>query len=162
MSNEPANPANAVKPTNAAVRKRIPMSIPQLKLEAPDIAGYHLHWFLGSRTARALQGGYEFVDEKEVSLNNRNVATDATISGSSDLGSRVSVIAGTGANGLPESLYLMKIKEEFWQEDQKALEKRNQEIADAIYKTKEGLPTAEDKSADRGTKYTKGVSVQRR
>lgn len=162
MSTELKNPANSPAPANVAARKRIPMSIPQLKLQVPDIAGYHLHWFLGSRVARAQQGGYEFVDEKEVSLNNRNVATDATITGNADLGSRVSVIAGTGANGLPESLYLMKIKEEFWQEDQKALEARNQEIADAIYKSKEGIPTAEDKATDRGTKYLKTATVQRR
>ena len=158
----PKNPATPVVPANAAARKRIPMSIPQRQLEVPDIAGYHLHWFLGSRIAHAQQGGYEFVDEKEVSLNNRSVATDATITGNADLGSRVSVIAGTGANGQPEHLYLMKMREEWWQDDQKVLEARNKEIMDAIYRSKDGISTGQDTAADRGTKYTKGVSIQRR
>lgn len=161
MDTTKINPATAPAPANVAARKRIPMSIPQRKLEVPEIAGYHLYWFLGSRIDRAQQqGGYEFVDEKDVSLNNRNVATDAKLTGNADLGSRVSVIAGTGVNGQPEYLYLMKIKEEWWQEDQKVLEARNQEIMDAIYKR--GISTAEDKAADQGSKYIKSASLQRR
>lgn len=164
MGNETVkqNPATAAAPTNAAARKRIPMSIPQRKLEVPEIEGYHLHWFLGTNIARAQQGGYEFVEEKDVSINNRSVATDATLSGNADLGSRVSVISGAGANGQPESLYLMKIKEEWWREDQQVLEARNQQIMDAIYRSKEGLATAEDRAVDKGSKYVKTASVQRR
>lgn len=164
MASEPLNlaknPANVVKAENAAARKRIPMSTPQLKLQVPEIPGYHLHWFVNHRIARALQGGYEFVDDKEVSLNNRGVASDTTLTGNADLGSRVRVVTGVGTGGQPEYLTLMKVKEEFWLEDQKAHQARNREISDAIYKSKEGLATSEDRTGDRSLKYTKNVSVR--
>jgi hypothetical protein len=50
------------------------------------------------------------------------------------MGSRVSVVAGndTGEDGKEQRLYLMKIPLEFWEEDQAALEAKNEQIAATI------------------------------
>lgn len=129
------NPAN-VPGTTAAERKRVPMTAPVLKLYVPDLPGYHLHWMRGDagRLAQAEKAGYEFVDSSEVDINNVLLGGDATKSGNTDMGSRVSVIAGqeTGGDGQPVRLYLMKQKQEWYEEDQKILESRNDQIAQTL------------------------------
>lgn len=111
-------------PAQTAQRKRIPMSGPQLALSVPDIPGYRLYWFRGDpgRIQRAEQGGYEFVRPEEVALNNRTLGSDPAKAGNTDMGSRVSAVAGAevGLDQQPVRLYLMKIKEEYWREDQAA------------------------------------------
>lgn len=128
------NPANV--PQKAKVeRQRIPMSMPLQKLAVPDIPGYHLHWMLGTpgRISQALRAGYEFVDGDDVDVTNTGLANDASSSGNSDLGSRISVLAGLDSGETGEQrLYLMKLKEEYWQEDQKLVENRNEQIAAAL------------------------------
>lgn len=128
----PSNPQG--KP--AAERKRVPMTLPVLKLEVPDIPGFHLHWMRGDagRLVQAERAGYEFVDESEVDINNTSLGGDAAKSGNTDLGSRVSVIAGdeTGGDGQPVRLYLMKQRLDWYEEDQKILEARNASIADTL------------------------------
>lgn len=129
------NPANPVQKSKEE-RKRIPMSVPVQRLEAPDIPGYHLHWFLGTkeRMARALDGGYEFVDNTELSINNVGLGGDSTLSGNTDMGSRVSVVSGeeVGKDGQPTRLVLMKIKQEWYEEDQKLVEARSEQTAAAL------------------------------
>lgn len=119
----------ATREKSNAERKRIPMSVPVQKLEAPEIPGYHLHWFNGTpdRIQRALDGGYEFVDEREARINNVSLGGDSATSGNTDMGSRVSVVSGTelGRDGQPVRLILMKIKQEWYEEDQKLVEARN-------------------------------------
>jgi len=134
-----ANPATTSAATLAATRQerqRIPMSVPNPKLAVPDVPGYHLHWMLGtpSRIAQAMKAGYEFVDPDEVDVVNTGLADDASSSGNTDLGTRVSVVAGSGtdSNGQEERLYLMKIPQEWWETDQKQLEDKNEGIAAAI------------------------------
>lgn len=130
---ETPSPAN-VRETRVTEATRVPMSLPELKLYVPDIPGYHLHWFRGARTPRALQAGYEFVDPQEVTLVNSGLADDASRSGNSDLGSRVSVVAGDAdpASGSVERLYLMKIRQEWHEQDMAALEAKNETIAAAL------------------------------
>lgn len=135
MATETPNVAS--KPaTLAAERRRIPMSVPVQKLEAPDIPGYHLHWFQGTpeRIERALAGGYEFVDEKEAHINNTTLGGTSTRTGNTDMGSRVSVVSGQeiGKDGQPLRLVLMKIRQEWYDEDQKLVEKRNQQVVDTL------------------------------
>lgn len=133
MNNE-VNPS--LEKGSKSERTRIPMSLPQQKLSVPDIPGYHLHWMNGNpaRIQAALQAGYEFVDQDEVTVNNLGLADDAGSSGSTDMGSRVSVLAGSGVDttGQAERLYLMKIKQEWWEEDQRVLEDRNEQIATTL------------------------------
>jgi hypothetical protein len=132
---EKLNAANRPGKTDAE-RKRIPMSVPVQRLEAPEIPGYHLHWFLGTseRLERAIQGGYEFVDERELKINNVSLGGDSTVSGNTDMGSRVSVLSGqeVGKDGQPTRLILMKIKQEWFEEDQKLVDARNEKVAEAL------------------------------
>jgi hypothetical protein len=133
--NEP-NPTVALeKPVES--RRRIPMSVPQRQLEVDPIPGFNLHWFREDQIHRALQGGYEFVLPEEATLNQRGVATSGDISGNTDLGSRVSVIdpSGKSPTGGAARLYLMKIKSEWYEEDQKLLADRNAQVRDIINST---------------------------
>lgn len=128
-----ANPANAPE-KRVTERNRIPMNLPQLKLGVPEIPGFYLYWHLGQNIPRALKAGYEFVDAEEVELANSGLADDANKQGNSDLGSRVSTIAGGLIEGTPEPqrLYLMKIRNEWHEADAKGLEAVNERIASAI------------------------------
>ena len=134
MAIEKLNPATSGPA--AAERKRIPMSVPVQKLEAPDMPGFHLHWFMGTpdRLQRALDGGYEFVDSREMRINNVSLGGNSTASGNTDMGSRVSIVSGSELDGAgqPVRLILMKIKQEWWEEDQKQVGQRNQQVADAL------------------------------
>ena len=134
MALEKLNPGTKALPSGE--RKRIPMSVPVQKLEAADIPGYHLHWFNGTpeRLQRALDGGYEFVDARDVQINNVSLGGDSAVSGNTDMGSRVSVVSGTeiGRDGQPVRLVLMKIKQEWYEEDQKLAEQRNERVAASV------------------------------
>lgn len=120
-----ANPADATNLPSVSEQARIPMSVPVANLGVQEIPGFHLHWFRGDpqRIARALQGGYQFVEKDEVTLNDRSIGNSPIEGGDTDLGTRVSRIAGAelGTDNQPVRMYLMKIKEELWQQDQAAL-----------------------------------------
>lgn len=117
-------------------RTRVPMSMPSLKLEVPELPGYHLHWMMGSpgRIAQAQRAGYTFVEPDEVDVLNTSIGDDASKSGNTDMGSRVSIVAtrDTGDDGKEQRLYLMKIPLEFWKQDQKALESKNEQVAASL------------------------------
>lgn len=128
---ELSNPA-----TGAAERRSRParrsLSTPRQKLETPSIPGWHCHWFKEDNVPVAMEAYYEFVDKGEVRLNQLNVSLGGESNGT-DLGSRVSLIADKTESGTPVRAYLMKIKEEYWLEDQKDLEGRNMQIMSAIF-----------------------------
>lgn len=130
-----SNPSVAPGKTTAE-RKRIPLSVPQRKLEVPEIPGYRLRWFRGTpqRLAQAERAGFEYVDPSEVALNNVVIGGDAKKDGNSDMGSRVSVIEGSEVDGAGQAvrLYLMKQKEELWKEDQAITQGRNDSVAEAL------------------------------
>lgn len=132
---EKSNPSVAPGKTPAE-RRRIPLSVPQRKLEVPEIPGYYCRWFRGTpqRLAQAEQAGFEFVGPDEVSLNAVAVGGDASKSGNSDMGSRVSVIEGGETDGAGQAvrMYLMKQKLEFRREDNAITQERNDSIADAL------------------------------
>lgn len=130
---EKANPASAAA-YSVNEETRVPMSTPELKLATPDLPGHHQHWFLSGNVERALRAGYVFVDEDEIGIVGRGFANDLSESGNSDLGTRVSIEAGRGVEwrGQPERLYLMKIRQEWWEADQKKLEDKNDQIASAL------------------------------
>jgi hypothetical protein len=131
---EPNNPANkTVEPTGNR-RVRIPMSVPLRRLEVPEIDGYHCHWIKESNIPRALQAFYEFVNDHEVPINQRGIATDTEMSGSTDLGSRVSISAGIGADNRPERLYLMKLALQYWDEDRQKIDERNAQKLQGIFR----------------------------
>lgn len=149
-----ANPSNRPGKTDPE-RKRIPMSVPVQRLAAPDIPGYHLHWFVGSkeRIQRAIDGGYEFVDDRELKINNVSLGGDSTTSGNTDMGSQVSVVSGDelDKSGQPTRLILMKIKQEYYKEDQLLVDRRNEQVAAAL---RGGLMGADkDRAGDTQMRY---------
>ena len=129
------NPSATPGPT-AQDRKRIPLSVPQRKLEVADIPGYHLRWIRGTaqRLAQAERAGYDYVSPEEVQLNDTLLGGDGTKTGSTDLGSRVSVVEGSEVDGGGNAirLYLMKQKLEHYYEDNEIAQKRNDSVADAL------------------------------
>ena len=140
MAIEAQSPANAAP--RVTDRTRIPMSTPRQKLSVPEIPGFSLYWMKGTpdRLGQALQSGYEYVDASETALSNHSLGGDARKDGSTDLGSRVSVIAGEdiGVDGQPIRLYLMKIKEEWHQEDLRAQAGASEKLRDQLTAGKVG------------------------
>jgi len=139
-----------------------PMSLPKERLNVPDIEGYHLHWFRGSpdRIARAKQAYYEFVTSDEVGLNNFDLGGDASQSGNTDMGTRVSVVAGDDLDntGQPSRLYLMKCRKELFEASQAILAERNESIATAIRggRIGEGSGETGETPFDAQQRYVKG------
>lgn len=130
----PANHDGVAASAPRAARRRIPLSVPRRKLEASPIPGFVLYWFKESNMEIAVQAGYEFVDAQEVVINQTNEAGSSLDSGNTDLGSRVSVIGDrVGERGVPERLLLMKIREDWWQEDRKLLDNENAAIIQTIF-----------------------------
>jgi hypothetical protein len=146
-----ANPADKSNIPSFTERKRIPMSVPRTKLAVQEIPGYHLHWMLGTpdRLAQAQQAGYTFVEKDEVALNNHSLGSKLTTDGNTDMGSRVSHVAGSevSSDGQAVRLYLMKIPEEWWQEDQKALEGPDSRLENVRKSLLGGLIGSEGRSA---------------
>ena len=136
-------------------RKRIPMSVPVQRLEVDPIPGYHLHWFINSpeRIARALDGGYEFVEERETQVNSVSLGGESAQSGNTDLGSRVTIVSGQeiGKDGQPTRLVLMKIKQEWHEEDLKLAEQGPKRVAEALRGGTIGHEN--DKSGDTAQRY---------
>lgn len=146
---------NLGNPQQARVTEasRIPMSAPHQKLAVPDIPGYHLHWHLGKNVPRALQAGYTHVTlDDGVDVANTGIADPKTTVGSTDMGSNISILAGDSDEGMePERLYLMKLPQEWWEADQRALLQRNESIAQQL---RGGMAGAEGDS-DRNRRYVK-------
>lgn len=129
------NPSNSPDALEGG-RKRIPLSVPMRKLEAPEMPGFYLRWFKGTpqRIAQAERAGFVFVTEDEVRLNNVSVGGDADRSGNTDMGSRVSVVEGGEVDGQGQAvrLYLMKQPLEYKKEDDQLIQQRNDSVADAL------------------------------
>ena len=93
-----------------------------------SIPGYHLYIFNDTpgRITAATDNGYEFVHPEEVGGTTTNV-----VSRNTDLGDKVRFLVGSN-DGEPMYAYLMKIKQEWWEEDQADLAKRNKQIEQSI------------------------------
>lgn len=127
---ELSNPALSITERRRPPRRSL--SSARQKLQTPSIPGWHCHWFKEENVPLAMDAYYEFVDKGEVSLNQLNVSLGGESNGT-DLGSRVSLIADKTESGTPVRAYLMKIKDEYWLEDQKDIETRNMQIMSAIF-----------------------------
>ena len=160
----PQNPANSATIT-VGDKTYIPMSAPRAKLWAPEMPGWHLHWMRGNaqRIGMALQAGYEFVTPEELEehggMYSHDLGGDAVGGGSTDLGTRVSVVSGDefGRDGQAERLYLMRCKEEIWQASQEFVSERNEKVADAIRGGKVQDPAH---PGEPGTTYVRGQNPQ--
>lgn len=96
-----------------------------------QIPGYHLHVFTdaGGRIQQALDNGYEFVKPVEVGGVSENV-----ISRNGDLGERIRYLVNPRADGTDQYGYLMKIRQEWYEEDQAELQAKNNLIDAAVRK----------------------------
>ena len=121
--------------------KRIPFGVPKTKLGVNlDIPGYHLFWCndTENRIAGAQAGGYEFVAPKEIG----EVRED----------SQVRRLVGTDKYGSPLYAYLMKIKQEWHQEDKAKLAEIDDQFENAIRRGKL-FEQAGDARYDAGIKF---------
>lgn len=114
----------------AAARTRRPMGVPRKKLEVPEIKGYHVHVIndTAGRLQAALDGGYEFVEPQDAP----GFGSGDVVPGNSDLGKRVSRIVGKNGDGSPLRAYVMKIRLEWYDEDQKRKDAVNDKTDEAI------------------------------
>lgn len=129
-----ANPT-VEKPTKAKDTDLIPMGASELQLAVPEVPGFVLYWFADrpGRIVRAQRQGWVFVKSDEVDIPNfKTIAGDTTVSGNSDLGSRVSVYGHTDERGAVVNLYLMKISDDKWKELEASREQQSDRVVDAI------------------------------
>ena len=115
--------------------KRVPFGARRSKLQvSEEFPGFVLRWFndADGRIEQAQAAGYEFVLRNEVpSLGQGQLHQD-----NSDLNSKVSKVVSKG-KAVPLRAYLMKIKEEWYEEDQAEKEVVNAEIDEAL---RQGAP----------------------
>jgi len=118
-----------------------------------DIPGYHMHIFndVPGRIEEALSSGYEFVSPDEIG----GVAA-GVVSKNTDLGDRVRFLVGSAEGGGGLYAYLMKIKQEWHDEDQTELQRVNDRVDDAI---RSGQNTKNGSSAD-GFYIPKGTDIK--
>jgi hypothetical protein len=110
-----------------------------------QIPGYVQRWFneTPGRLERAESGGWEFVERSEVSLAESNKVVERN----SDVGNRIRAIVGTTDQNTPLYAYLMKIKQEWFEEDQ-------QESVQTIAKSERDMLRNGGMNTDRiGEKY---------
>lgn len=116
-------------------------------------AGWHLHIFNDTpgRVEEALSAGYEFVTSEEIGSN---VAT--VVSRNTSLEDKIKYLVGTSEEGNGMYAYLMKTKQEYWEEDQAQTQKRN-DFTDAQIKS--GKTLAQGQSSEGF--YDAGISMKR-
>ena len=108
--------------------KRIPFSGPRRKLEVPmELPGYHMAIINddAGRISQAQQGGYEFVSPNEVGIESND--------------SQVKYIVGKKEGGGTLFAYLMKIRQDWREEDLVEQSKINRSFEDSIRRQKPQL-----------------------
>lgn len=137
MSRYPRSEARETREEEApARRKRIPLGVPRLKLNAPTRPGYVRRWVNddAGRLDAAQQGGYEYVLGE---ARPDGVATEG-------MGAKISRVVGTREGGAPITAYLMEIRKEWYDEDQKAKQA-------GVNATEEALKRGSDEHGTPGT-----------
>lgn len=110
-----------------------------MKLGAPERPGFVRRWFNDhkNRIAEGEELAYDFVTDKGVK--------------STDPGSRISRIVGSGENGEPLRAYLMETPEEYYQEGLAEKEAKNRQVDDAIAAGRDSTGQHPDTHAGRGS-----------
>lgn len=120
-----AEMVSTIKPKVEPRKKRKPIGVPTSKLAVAVRDGYHRHWIndVGGRLAQAEEGGYEFVLKKDV-----------VVSGEAQQGqgTRISQIVGTKETGEPLYAFLMEIRQDWYDEDQREKQRPVDETENAI------------------------------
>ncbi len=136
--NEVVNQTSAPEQVTASGvrRKRGTFNGTQAKLSA-DVEkiraqGYHVH--IVNRISELLDRGYEFILSHEVDGITTNV-----VSRNTDIGDKVRFLVGTQKTGDPLYAYLMKIKQEWYDEDMRDIQDRNDKIDESIRRGKTAI-----------------------
>lgn len=111
-----------IKTTTRNLEKRVPFGTPRTKLSVSiQPEGFHLRWINDSpgRISQAQEGGYSFVEPKEV-------GKEDTPNG------KVFELVGTNKDNTPLHAYLMKIPQEWYLEDTKSKQSFLDDIDSAI------------------------------
>jgi hypothetical protein len=111
-----------------ARRKRIPLGAQRIKgLVSNQDPAYHYHWINDApgRLGRAVDGGYEHVKKEGVKVG-------TTGDKNTNLGSMVSQYAGRDESGQSYDRYLMRIRKEFYEEDQAEKQALNDNVDRSI------------------------------
>lgn len=127
----------APEPTSR--RRRAKIGEFAMKLGAPERPGFVRRWFNDNknRIAEGEELAYDFVTDKGVK--------------STDPGSRISRIVGSGENGEPLRAYLMETPEEYYQEGLAEKEAKNRQVDDAIAAGRDSTGQHPDTHAGRGS-----------
>ena len=130
----PSSPdAAKVAPASQRVAARKPFGGFTKKLDiATKIPGYVLYWINddSGRIESCLAAGFEFVDRKEV---HADLPQLDGLQQNRDIGSRVSrPTKSTKPDGSTMFMYLMKLPQEFHDQDEAAKQARQKQIDDAI------------------------------
>jgi len=130
-------------------KKRVPFGAHRTKLQVTDeIKGYVMRWFndQNGRIQQALDGGYEYVNKKEVPK--LGIGDGQLHQENSDLNSRVSKVVSRGEPII--RAYLMKIKKEWYDEDQVAKEQVNAQVDEALRAGRPGGNEVENQYVPKG------------
>lgn len=143
----------ATNPTEKPVRrKKGAFNGTRGKLQVGNlIQGYHLYFFNDEpgRIAAALEAGWEFVTPDEVGYQASNVTNNNV-----DLANRVSVLGMKSELGKPQQQILLKIRQEWWEEDQAEVQARNNKTDASIKRGKGGRDVDTTGFYDAGIKST--------
>ena len=140
--------ANARKSEQSKGKKtRVPFGANRSKLQVAPIKGYVLRWFndVDGRVERAVEGGYEFVKPGEVD----GLGEGELHEGNTDLNSRVSKIVSRGTDKVIRAV-LMKIKKEWYDEDQNSKEAINKQVDDSLRKGSPGGNVVDNQYVPKG------------
>jgi hypothetical protein len=108
--------------------RRSSFGVPRLTLAVRNnIPGYHLCWMNDDGNVQnAIDSGYEFVFRGETELENGILPSNI------DQTDKIKQKVGTTASNEPLYAYLMKIKQEWHEEDMAEIEAQNRMVEDAI------------------------------
>ena len=108
--------------------RRSSFGVPRLTLAVQnEIPGYHLCWMNDDGNVQhALDSGYEFVGRGETELESGVLPSNI------DQTDKIKQKVGTTASGEPLYAYLMKIKQEWHEEDMAQVESQNKLVEEAI------------------------------
>jgi hypothetical protein len=138
--------------TQSSRPRRGSIGVPRLRLSVQfDIPGFHLCWQNDNGgIENALDSGYEFVTRGETELNNGGVEPLNL-----DMSDKIKQKVGTKEGGEPLYAYLMKIKQEWFEEDQNELAAMNKQVEDSIAGGNINGMVGQD------GRYNAGISIKR-
>lgn len=157
-TNNPASPATTI--FGVSRESRVSMNVPSRKLETPEITGYHLHWFLRQNVPQGIRAGYEFVDVKELPSMDKSIGGRGEKTNTEDLGgSQITHIGGRDERGDTVELVLMKIRLEWYMDDQRKIAERNMSVMQMIFSKKMPIRSQGESEVDYRNRYTREAVI---